>query len=605
MNKKQFSEMSNSIPRKPGVYRFVDEAGTVIYVGKAKSLRARLSSYFNSQNTKSSKTSMMVAQAANIEYTIVETEHDALLLENTFIKSWQPKYNVMLKDGKSYGYICIKKENFPRVFYTRTVIRDGSRYFGPYTSKYKVEQILHLIKKLFPLRTCSLNLTPANIKAGKFKVCLEYHIKNCMGPCEGFETEEEYDRKIQQIINIMKGNFVEVKNHLREEMAYYAERLEFEQAEICKEKLSLFDDYQSKSMVVSPVIQDVDVFATFMEKGIAYIQYLKIVNGALINTFIQEVVLNLNDDEGKIFGYAIERIRDKFGSVASEIIVADNRIELEDSAIKITVPVIGDKKKLLELAQKNITYYLLQKKKENASKPKVTSEMRIMQTLKQDLGLEKLPVHIECFDNSNIQGTNPVSSCVVFKNAKPSKKDYRKFKVKTVIGPDDFASMREAVTRRYTRVLAEGGELPDLVIIDGGKGQLGIAYEVLKSLGVDDKVPLIGIAKRLEEIFFPGDSVPLYINKKSESLKLIQHLRNEAHRFAITYHRHRRSMNFTVSELTQIPGIGKKTSEKLLRHFKSVKRLASATLEEISTVAGKHQASLVFNYYHSLDTEEE
>lgn len=606
MKKKEFSEMVKSIPTKPGVYRFIDESGKVIYVGKAKSLRARLSSYFNLKTGSYNKTRLMVDTASSIEYTVVESEQDALILENTFIKSWQPKYNVSLKDGKTYVYVCIKKEFYPRVFFTRRVIRDGSIYFGPYTSKYKVEQILDLIKKMFPLRTCSLPLTPESIAKGKFKVCLEYHIKNCMGPCQGFESETTYNDKIAQIKNILKGNFAEVKQYLNAEMLAFSENLEFEKAEICRYRLSLFDEYQAKSMVASATIRDVDVFAMHTDNEDAYIQYLKIVNGSLINTFIQEAELNLDQgDEAQVLALTIEKLREKFSSIAPEVIVGQQGIVLNDQTIKITVPIIGDKKKLLELAEKNIQYYLLQKRKESVTTPRENPAMRIMKTLQRDLNMDHLPVRIECFDNSNIQGTNPVSSCVVFKNAKPSKADYRKFKIKTVVGPDDFASMREVVTRRYSRLLEEDAVLPDLVIIDGGKGQLGVANEVFISLGIKDKITLIGIAKRLEEIYFPDDPLPIHINKKSESLKLIQQLRNEAHRFAITYHRHRRSMNFTVSELTTIPGVGKKSSEKLLQHFKSVKRIAALPQEELTKVTGNKIAELVYNFYNKKKDEEE
>ena len=606
MKKKEFSEMVKSIPTKPGVYRFIDESGKVIYVGKAKSLRARLSSYFNLKTGSYNKTRLMVDTASSIEYTVVESEQDALILENTFIKSWQPKYNVSLKDGKTYVYVCIKKEFYPRVFFTRRVIRDGSIYFGPYTSKYKVEQILDLIKKMFPLRTCSLPLTPESIAKGKFKVCLEYHIKNCMGPCQGFESETTYNDKIAQIKNILKGNFAEVKQYLNAEMLAFSENLEFEKAEICRYRLSLFDEYQAKSMVASATIRDVDVFAMHTDNEDAYIQYLKIVNGSLINTFIQEAELNLDQgDEAQVLALTIEKLREKFSSIAPEVIVGQQGIVLNDQTIKITVPIIGDKKKLLELAEKNIQYYLLQKRKESVTTPRENPAMRIMKTLQRDLNMDHLPIHIECFDNSNIQGTNPVSSCVVFKNAKPSKADYRKFKIKTVVGPDDFASMREVVTRRYSRLLEEDAVLPDLVIIDGGKGQLGVANEVFISLGIKDKITLIGIAKRLEEIYFPDDPLPIHINKKSESLKLIQQLRNEAHRFAITYHRHRRSMNFTVSELTTIPGVGKKSSEKLLQHFKSVKRIAALPQEELTKVTGNKIAELVYNFYNKNKDEEE
>lgn len=585
MKKEAFREISPSIPREPGVYRFMDKDDNIIYVGKAKNLKNRLTSYFNSTN-KAGKTRIMVDHADHLEYTVVETEHDALLLEATFIKKFQPRYNVMLKDGKSYAYICIRQEPFPRVFFTRKVIKDGSTYFGPFTSKFRVQQILDLIKNLFPLRTCNLNLTPENIRKGKFKVCLEYHLKNCMGPCEGLESEEAYNAKIDQIKNIMRGNFAPVKAYLREQMDAFAENLEFERAAEMKNKLSLFEDYQAKSMVVSTTIRDVDVFAYHAEENEFYINYIKVVNGMMINTFLQEGIRNLDDDAFN-FSYGIRQLRERFNSIAPEVLVNMEGVILDEKELKVQIPSIGDKRKLMEMAEKNIHFYLLQKRKESINAPRVTPAQRIMETLQKDLNMDRLPNHIECFDNSNIQGTNPVSSCVVFKNAKPAKSEYRKFNVKTVDGPNDFATMEEVVTRRYTRLLEEGQSLPDLIIIDGGKGQLGVAAEVLTKLGILGKVTLIGIAKRLEEIYFPGDSLPLYINKKSESLKLIQHLRNEAHRFAITFHRKKRSMNFTVSELTQIDGIGKATAEKLLQHFKSVKRIAAASPEELAGVTGK------------------
>jgi len=601
MKKETFRELSASIPKEPGIYRFIDKDDTILYVGKAKSLKNRLSSYFNSNKGMPGKTKVMVDHAVRFEYTVVETEHDALLLEATFIKKFQPRYNVMLKDGKTYAYICIKKEAFPRVYFTRRVFKDGSTYFGPFTSKYRVEQILELIKNLFPLRTCNLNLSPENIQKGKFKVCLEYHIKNCLGPCEGLESKEAYDEKINQIKNIMRGNFASVKSHLREQMAIYSENLEFEKASDMKEKLSLFEDYQSKSTVVSTTVQDVDVFALFSEGDEVYINYIKVVNGAMINTFLQEATRNL-DEDAFILSYTIQQIREKFNSIAPEVLVNIPGVILDEKDVKVNIPSIGDKKKLMEMAEKNINFYLIQKRKESVTAPRVPHSQRIMETLQKDLGMDKLPVHIECFDNSNIQGTNPVSSCVVFKNAKPAKNEYRKFNVKTVVGPDDFATMVEVVTRRYTRLLAEEKPLPDLIIIDGGKGQLGMATEVLRNLGILDKVTLIGIAKRLEEIFFPGDSIPLYINKKSESLKLIQQLRNEAHRFAITFHRHKRSMNFTVSELTKIEGIGKATAEKLLKHFKSVKRIVASTKEEIAAVGGTRAANVIRKYYDESES---
>ncbi|MCO6459926.1 MAG: excinuclease ABC subunit UvrC [Saprospiraceae bacterium] len=603
MNKEDFKVISASIPKEPGVYRFLDADEKIIYVGKAKSLKNRLSSYFNSSN-KAGKSRIMVDHAARVEYTVVETEHDALLLEATFIKKFQPRYNIMLKDGKSYAYICIKKEPFPRVFFTRQVIKDGSTYFGPFTSKFRVQQILDLIKNLFPLRTCNLNLTKENIRKGKFKVCLEYHLKNCMGPCEGLETEEEYNMKIDQIKNIMRGNFAPVKNYLKEEMERHAELLEFERAAEMKSKLSLFEDYQSKSMVASTTIRDVDIFAYYAEGDEFYINYIKVVNGNMINTFVQEGERHF-DDDGFIFSYGIQQLRERFNSIATEVLVNREDVVLDEKNIKVQIPTLGDKRKLLEMAEKNIHFYLLQKRKESVSAPRITPAQRIMETLQKDLHMDRLPVHIECFDNSNIQGTNPVSSCVVFKNAQPAKNEYRKFNIKTVEGPNDFASMEEVLTRRYTRLLEEKSPLPDLIIIDGGKGQLGIATDVLNKLGILGRVTLIGIAKRLEEIFFPGDSIPLYINKKSESLKLIQKLRNEAHRFAITFHRHKRSMNFTVSELTGIRGIGKTSSEKLLKHFKSVKRVSEAGLDELNSVVGKAPARIVYEYYNQDKNKEE
>ncbi|HNA77688.1 MAG TPA: excinuclease ABC subunit UvrC, partial [Saprospiraceae bacterium] len=457
---------------------------------------------------------------------------------------------------------------------------------------------------LFPLRTCNLNLTPENIRKGKFKVCLEYHLKNCMGPCEGLESEEAYNAKIDQIKNIMRGNFAPVKAYLREQMDAFAENLEFERAAEMKNKLSLFEDYQAKSMVVSTTIRDVDVFAYHAEENEFYINYIKVVNGMMINTFLQEGIRNLDDDAFN-FSYGIRQLRERFNSIAPEVLVNMEGVILDEKELKVQIPSIGDKRKLMEMAEKNIHFYLLQKRKESINAPRVTPTQRIMETLQKDLNMDRLPNHIECFDNSNIQGTNPVSSCVVFKNAKPAKSEYRKFNVKTVDGPNDFATMEEVVTRRYTRLLEEGQPLPDLIIIDGGKGQLGVAAEVLTKLGILGKVTLIGIAKRLEEIYFPGDSLPLYINKKSESLKLIQHLRNEAHRFAITFHRKKRSMNFTVSELTQIDGIGKATAEKLLQHFKSVKRIAAASPEELAGVTGKRAANIVFKYYNRAEEEGE
>lgn len=597
MTTDDYKKVSDTLPKQPGVYRFIDSENTIIYVGKAKNLKNRLASYFGDKKHQTHKTRIMVRNADHFEYTIVETETDALLLESTLIKKFQPRYNVMLKDGKSYSYICIKKERFPRVFLTRRVIKDGSTYFGPYTSKWRTKVILEIIKNLFPLRTCTFNLSEENIEKGKFKVCLEYHIKNCMAPCVGFESEEDYNEKIAQIKNMLKGHFGAVKQHFKNEMERLATNLEFEKAQAIKEKLTAFEDYQGKSTVVSTTIRDVDVFSIATDEKAAYVNYLKVVNGAIINAYTQEMVKNLDNEEKDLLEFAIPEIREKFQSLTKEIVL-ERKLNLPEEDLQLTVPKIGDKKKLLELSQKNVKYYLLQKQKEAAGKTrKQTSAERILRTLQADLQMKDLPIHIECFDNSNIQGSNPVASCVVFKNAKPSKRDYRHFKIKTVVGSDDFASMTEVVHRRYRRLLDEGESLPQLIVIDGGKGQLSASVKSLEELGILDKVTVIGIAKRLEEIFFPGDSVPIYINKKSESLKLIQQARNEAHRFAITFHRNQRSKDFTSTELTQIAGVGEKTADKLLSHFKSVKKIKEAQLTEIEMVVGKSAAQKVKKYF--------
>lgn len=601
MTTEDYKLLLPTIPTEPGVYKFLDKEGTVLYVGKAKNIKKRVSSYFGDKKNRAYKTKVLVKNADHMEFTVVETEHDALLLENTLIKKIQPRYNVMLKDGKSYTYICVKKERFPRVFFTRRVIKDGSLYLGPYTSKFKAKIILDLIKKLFPLRTCTLDLSEKNIEKGKFKVCLEYHIKNCKGPCEALETEEAYNEKIAQVKNILKGNFKPVKDYINQQMERCIETLNFEEAQDYKEKLLAFENYQSKSIVASTTIEDLDIFNIKIDKEFAYVNYLKIINGSLINTDTIELKMNLNDDESELLTFAIDVFREKFNSIAKEILVPYD-LDLLDKQIKITIPKIGDKKHLLDLGSKNLHYYLLQKRKDEINKiKKQTPAERILKTLQSDLQMDEIPFHIECFDNSNIQGTNPVSSCVIFKNAKPSKKDYRKFNIKTVVGPDDFASMKEVVERRYTRLKKENEALPQLIIIDGGKGQLNAAYEILKNLGLENKIKLIGIAKRLEEIYFPTDPIPLYINKKSESLKLIQQLRNEAHRFAITFHRDQRSKNFINSELEQIKGIGAKTTQKLLTHFGSTKRVKEATELEISEIVGDKMAKIVFAHFLGSD----
>ena len=597
MTTEDYKKLSDSIPKDPGVYRFYDKEETILYVGKAKNLKNRLSSYFGNKKHQAHKTRTMVKNADHIDYTIVQTETDALLLEATMIKKYQPRYNVMLKDGKTYSYICIKKERFPRVSATRQVIKDGSTYFGPYTSKYNTNIILDLIKKLFQLRTCTLNLNENAIDAGKYKVCLEYHIKNCKGPCENLESEKEYNQKIEQVKNILRGNFKPVKDYLQSEMEHYAELMKFEEAQLLKDKFQVFVNYQSKSTVVHTSIKDLDAFSIASDEKHAYINYLKIINGAIINSDTVEIEKKLDEEDREILEFAIPAIREKFNSIAPEIAVPIE-IDFVDPEVLITIPKRGDKRHVIELSEKNVKYFLFQKKREALNKIKrQTPAERILKTLQSDLQMDKVPFHIECFDNSNIQGTNPVASCVVFKNAKPSKRDYRKFNIKTVIGPDDFASMEEVVGRRYRRLVSEGESLPDLIIIDGGKGQLSSTVKILKELKILDKVTVIGIAKKLEEIFFPDDPIPLYINKKSESLVLIQQARNEAHRFAITFHRNQRSKNALGTELTNIEGIGIKTSEKLLKKYKSVSRIKELAETEIADIVGNSAAKKIVTYF--------
>lgn len=602
MTTEDYQTLAPSLPKEPGVYRFVDAQGTILYIGKAKSLKNRLASYFGNRSDQRHKTRLLVKNADHIEYTIVGSEQDALLLENTLIKKHQPRYNVMLKDGKGYTYICIKNERFPRVFLTRQVIRDGSAYFGPYTSKTRIYTILELIKKLFPLRTCQFQLSEDNIAKGKFKVCLEYHIKNCNGPCAGLESEVEYNEKIEQIKNMLRGHFGEVKRHLKHLMQEQAENLDFEKAQATKEKLAAFEDYQGKSTVVSTNIRDLDVFSIASDEQCAYVNYIKVVNGAVINAYTQEMDKNLDEDEGDLLAYAIPAIRERFNSIAEEVAVPFELELPEREQLKITVPKIGDKKKLLELSEQNVKYFLLQKQKQELAKQqKKTAAERILGTLKKDLNMADTPLHIECFDNSNIQGAFPVSSCVVFRNARPSKQEYRHFNVKTVVGPNDFASMEEVVHRRYSRLLKEGTPLPQLVIIDGGKGQLASAMKSVRALGLEGKMTIIGIAKRLEELYFPDDPLPLYLNKKSESLKIIQQARDEAHRFAISFHRDQRSKEFTTTELTQIGGIGDKTAQKLLTHFGSVKGVREANYAQLFAVVGKKNAERVLDHFKKED----
>lgn len=583
-----------TLPEAPGVYQYFDKDSKILYVGKAKNLKKRVSSYFNKQHD-TARINVLVNKIATIKHIVVETEMDALLLENSLIKNLQPRYNILLKDDKTYPWICIKNERFPRVFSTRNVIKDGSEYFGPYTSGKLMHALLNLIKELYPLRTCNYDLSPQNIRNEKYKVCLEFHIGNCLGPCEGLESEEEYLRKIQAIRAILKGDFKENIREFKSLMMKYAEEMRFEEAQKMKEKIDLLENYQAKSTVVNPKISNVDVFSIISDEGSAYINMLQIKNGAVIRSHTLELKKKLEEADDELLTLAIVELRERFKLYAKEIIVPF-KVDLGEG-LKITTPKLGDKKQLLDLSERNARYYRMDQMKQMKIVDPDRHTNRIMAQMKSDLRLSKEPRHIECFDNSNIQGTNPVAACVVFKDGKPSKKDYRHFNIKTVEGPNDFASMEEVVFRRYRRLLEEGESLPDLIIIDGGKGQLGAALKSLEVLGLRGKIAIIGIAKRLEELFYPGDSIPLYLDKKSETLKIIQHLRNEAHRFGITFHRNQRSKNAIDSGLTTIPGIGPKTMEKLMIEFKSIKRLKETPFEAIEKSIGKSKAQKVLDYF--------
>ncbi len=583
------------MPLSAGVYQYYDRDGRMIYVGKAKSLRKRVSSYF--RNDIVGKTAVLVKKIADISFVVVENEHDALLLENSLIKKNQPRYNISLKDDKTYPWICIKNEPFPRVFKTRNLVKDGSQYFGPYSSVYVANMILDFIKEIYKLRSCKLNLTLNNIKSGKFKPCLESHIGNCNAPCVSRETEEEYMQSITDIRKILKGDINDVKRHFIHVMNDFSDQLKFEEAEIVKSKIHAIEDYQSKSKVMSNTIGNVDVFGYLSDEKEAFVNFFKVVNGSIVQFHTVEIKLKVEEDREHLLEYAILDMRERGISTSKELIIPFP-ISGFDQNILI-VPQRGDKKNLLDLADRNLKYYRIERMKRKLNLNKKQRDVRILEKMKSDLQLEKIPMHIECFDNSNISGTHPVASCVVFKNAIPSKKDYRKFNIKTVVGPDDFASMEEVIYRRYKRLLDEGDSLPGLIVVDGGKGQLGSAVKTLDRLDFKGNRPaVIGIAKRLEEIFKPGDPVPIYIDKNSETLKVIQHLRNEAHRFGITFHRDLRSKDFVKSELLEIKGIGDKGIEKLLYFFKSVEKVKLASLEELSEVVGVAKAKLVFRFFN-------
>ncbi|WP_165731823.1 excinuclease ABC subunit UvrC [Polaribacter sp. 20A6] len=583
-----------TLPNEPGVYQYFDKEDVIIYVGKAKNLKKRVASYFN-KNHENGKTRVLVKKIVRIKHIVVNTETDALLLENNLIKKYKPRYNVLLKDDKSYPWLCIKKERFPRVFMTRRVIKDGSEYFGPYTSIKTVRVLLDLIKELYPLRTCKYDLSHQSINEGKYKVCLEYHLKNCKGACEGLETESHYNNSIVEIRNIIKGNFKESLEKFNEMMLSFAENMEFEEAQKIKEKLYLLSNYQSKSTIINPSINNVDVFSIISDETHGYANFLKISNGSIIQSHTTEIKKKLDETDKELLELFIVEIRQRFDSQSPEIYVPF-KVDLGET-LKVTVPKLGDKKRIVELSERNAKYYRQEQFKQVQIVDPDRHVKRIMSQMKKDLRLSVEPRHIECFDNSNIQGTNPVAACVVFKDGKPSKKDYRHYNIKTVDGPDDFASMEEVVYRRYKRLLEEEAPLPQLIIVDGGKGQLSSGLKALDSLGLRGKIAIIGIAKRLEEIYYPGDPIPLYLDKKSETLKITQYLRNEAHRFGITFHRNKRSKSAIKSELEQIPDVGAQTITTLLRKFKSAKRVKEASLEELKEVIGNARAIKVYEYF--------
>lgn len=600
MAKTQHKDLSDEIkvlPDKPGIYQFLDDTGKIIYVGKAKSLKKRVSSYFKKDNSLSGKVSVMVKKIVSIEHIVVDTELDALLLENNLIKKYQPRYNVLLKDDKTFPWICIKNERFPRIFSTRNLYDDGSEYFGPYASGRMMHTVLELIRSLYPIRNCKHNLSQKNIEKGKFKVCLEYHIGNCLGPCAGHQTEEDYNDSIREIREIIKGNITTIIKELKRLMMKYAGSFEFEKAQVIKEKLELMEKYRSKSTVVNPKINNVDVFSIITDEKAAYVNFLRVVNGAIVQAHTIELKKKLDEPEPELLSLAITDLRQRFGSTTKELILSIKpAVVITD--VKVTLPKRGDKMQLLELSERNAKYYRLEKnKKQDLIDPERHSR-RILETMMKDLRMKEQPSHIECFDNSNMQGDYPVAAMVCFKNAKPARKEYRHYNIKTVVGPDDFASMEEVILRRYKRLMDEKKPLPQLIVVDGGKGQLSSAMKSLERLGLRGKITIIGIAKKLEEIYYPGDSLPMFLDKTSETLRIIRHLRDEAHRFGITHHRKRMEKGTIRSELTDIDGIGFNTAQKLLWKFKSVKKIKEATEVELTEVIGKSKGKIVYLHFH-------
>ena len=597
MNNPSLELQIQTLPDNPGVYQYYDKEGKILYVGKAKNLKKRVSSYFNKVHD-NAKTNVLVRKIVEIKHIVVSSEQDALLLENNLIKKLQPRYNVLLRDDKTYPWICIKKEPFSRIFPTRRMVKDGSEYFGPYTSFKTVNTILELIKELYPLRTCNYDLTENNIRNHKYKVCLEFHIGNCKGGCEGYELLENYQKQVDAIREILKGNFKESLKEFKIKMQELAADMHFEEAQKIKDKIEVLEQYQSRSTIINPKISNIDVFSIISDEAVAYVNFLQIAHGAIIRSYTLELKKKLEETNEELLELAVVELRERFHLLSREIILPF-ALDFGDK-IKVTVPQLGDKKQILELSERNAKYYRMDQLKQIQIVDPERHTNRIMAQMQKDLRLSVEPRHIECFDNSNIQGTNPVAACVVFKDGKPSKKDYRHFNIKTVEGPNDFASMEEVVYRRYKRLLDENQPLPQLIIIDGGKGQLSSALKSIDDLGLRGKIAIIGIAKRLEELFYPGDSAPLYLDKKSETLKVIQFLRNEAHRFGITFHRDKRSKAALNSSIETIPGIGEKTMLTLITHFKSVKRLKLATEKEISEVIGISKAKKISDFYHKI-----
>lgn len=587
------------LPEDPGVYQYFDESGKIIYVGKAKNLRKRVSSYFN-RIPENGKTRVLVKKIRDIKHIIVSSEEDALLLENNLIKKYRPRYNILLKDDKTYPWIVVRNEAFPRVYQTRQIYKDGSLYFGPYTSVVMVRTLLELVRHLYPLRTCKLNLDAENVAKQKYKRCLEFHMGNCKAPCEGLQKEDEYLQYIEDVKSILKGNINSVIKYLKNRMGELASEYKFEEAEDIKNRINLLSGFQSKSTIVNPKIDNVDVFSFLNDEDSAYVNFLKVQNGAIIQAHTIEMKKRMDEEESELFALAIIELRERFNSTSSEILVPFIP-DISLKGVEFIVPQIGDKKKLLDLSERNVKYFRLERLKQEANHTRKPRSYLVLEQAQKDLNLRNLPVHIECFDNSNIQGAYPVAACVVFKEGKPSRKDYRHFNIKTVEGPNDFASMEEVIYRRFKRALDEGSALPQLLIIDGGKGQLGSAMKSITALGLQDRIAVIGIAKRLEEIFYPGDPVPLYLDKNSPSLKLIQHLRNEAHRFGITFHRSKRSKGALVSVLDSIPGIGEKTTKALLNEFKSLKGIKEASFEDLKKLVGSAKAKTIKDYFLKED----